>query len=287
MRARAQLTAAAPRAASTPGSTGERSTGSGSTGAASLGAGWSDPDGGSLLADACRLALVRDAPPVAFRATPEAVYLVGTAASPVGDDKVIIDVEVEAGAALKVRSAASMIAWASAGSSLEVNVSVGRGGYLDWHLQPMIASAGCSFSQRVRVKLDNGAALRWTEEIVLGRHGEQPGRLSMRLDVDIDDIPLLRHQLELGPGVPGWDGPAVLGHNRAVGLVLLTTTGVTDGGPGAPSSGTGPGWAVMALEGPGVLISAVGLDLARLRTGLDEAMGRCLATPSARPGRGG
>ena len=131
VRARAQLTAAAPRAVSSPGA----------------GAG----DLALLPGEGCRLALVRDAPPVAFRATPEAVYLVGTAASPVGDDKVTIDIEVEAGAALKVRSAASMIAWASAGSSLEVNVSVGRGGYLDWHLQPMIASAGCTFSQRVRV----------------------------------------------------------------------------------------------------------------------------------------
>jgi urease accessory protein len=258
VRARAQLTAAAPRAVSAP-------------------------------ADGCRLAVVRDAPPVAFRATPEAVYLVGTAASPVGDDKVVIDVEVEAGAALMVRSAASMIAWASAGSSLEVNVSVGPGGYLDWHLQPMIASAGCSFSQRVTVKLADGAALRWTEEIVLGRHAEQPGRLSLRLDVDIDDNPLLRHQLELGPGVPGWDGPAVLGPNRAVGLAFLTTTGAAHGGPATPSlgTGTGKGWAVMALEGPGILISAVGPDLARLRLGLDEALSRCLATPSARPGRGG
>jgi len=231
--------------------------------------------------------LVRDAPPVAFRATPEAVYLVGTAASPVGDDKVIIDVEVEAGAALKVRSAASMIAWASAGSSLEVNVSVGRDGYLDWHLQPMIASAGCCFSQRVRAKLAQGAALRWTEEIVLGRHGEQPGRLSLRLDIDIDDNPLLRHQLELGPGVPGWDGPAVLGPNRAVGLAFLTTSGVAHSGLGAPLSGTGLGWAVMALEGPGVLVSAVGPDLARLRLGLEEALSRCPATSTARPGRGG
>ena len=282
MRARAQLTAAAPRAVSAPGG-----PGAGGSHAGGSHAGWSDPDGGSRLAEGCRLALVRDAPPVAFRATPEAVYLVGTAASPVGDDKVIIDIEVEAGAALKVRSAASMIAWASTGSSLEVNVFVGQGGYLDWQLQPMIASTGCSFSQRVRVKLAKGAALRWTEEIVLGRHGEQPGRLSLRLDVDIDDNPLIRHQLELGPGVPGWDGPAVLGPNRAVGLVFLTTGGVTHGGLGAPLSGTGAGWAVMALEGPGVLVSAVGPDLARLRLGLDEALSRCPAAPTARPGRGG
>jgi urease accessory protein len=238
------------------------------------------------------LALVRDAPPVAFRATPEAVYLVGTAASPVGDDKVVIDIEVEAGATLKVRSAASMIAWASAGSSLDVNVSIAKGGYLDWHLQPMIASRGCSFSQHVRAKLADGAQLRWTEEIVLGRHGEEPGRLSLRLDADIDDVPLLRHQLELGPGVAGWDGPAVLGSNRAVGLVLLAGPGTTaQGGQRLPPPGAaGAGWAVMALDGPGTLVSAVGPDLAHLRLCLNEAMRHCTAasgkmTGSASNGR--
>jgi urease accessory protein len=221
------------------------------------------------------LALVRDAPPVAFRATPEAVYLVGTAASPVGDDKVVIDIEVEAGATLKVRSAASMIAWASAGSSLDVNVSVAKGGYLDWHLQPMIASSGCFFSQHVRAKLADGAELRWTEEIVLGRHGEEPGRLSLRLDVDIDDSPLLRHQLELGPGVAGWDGPAVLGSNRAVGLALLAGPGTAQGEQVVSSPGAGTGWAAMVLEGPGVLVSAVGADLSGLRLCLNEAMRHC------------
>jgi urease accessory protein len=227
--------------------------------------------------EGCRLALVRDAPPVAFRATPDAVYLVGTAASPVGDDKVVIDIEVEAAATLRARSAASMIAWASAGSSLEINVSVAKGGCLDWHLQPMIASTGCSFSQRVRAKLADGAALRWTEEIVLGRHGEEPGRLSLRLDVDIDDDPLLRHQLELGPGVAGWDGPAVVGNNRAVGLVLLAGPGTAQGERGVLSPGAGAGWAAMPLEGPGTLISAVGADLAHLRLRLDEARSNCPA----------
>jgi urease accessory protein len=225
------------------------------------------------------LTLVRDAAPVAFRATPDAVYLVGTAASPVGDDKVVIDVQVEAGATLRVRSAASMIAWASAGSSLEVNVSIGMGGYLDWHLQPMIASKGCSFSQMVRARLADGAALRWTEEIVLGRHGEEPGRLSLRLDADIDDAPLLRHQLELGPGVAGWDGPAVVGTNRAVGLVLLAGPGTAEGGPGAPPPAAGAGWAVMPLDGPGALVSAVGRDLADLRLGFAEAFSNCLIKP--------
>ena len=155
----------------------------------------------------CRLTRMRDAPPVAFRATPEAVYLVGTAASPVGDDQVSIDIQIGAGAALAVRSAASTIAWASTGSSIEVNASIGSSGSLDWHLQPLIASAGCHFSHRSRVRLRGDARLYWAEEVVLGRHGEGPGCLDLRLDVDVDEAPLLRHQLLIGPDAPGWDGP--------------------------------------------------------------------------------
>jgi urease accessory protein len=162
------------------------------------------------------------------------------------------------GARSVLRSAASMIAWASVGSSLEVNVSVAKGGCLDWQLKPMTATRGCFFSQRVSAKLGDGAALSWTEEIVLGRHGEKPGRFSLRLDVDIDENPLLRYQLELGPGVSGWDGPAVVGTNRAVGLVLLTTAGAVTSAQAVSSPRPDARRAGMALEDPGVLASSVG-----------------------------
>lgn len=228
----------------------------------------------------CRLTLVRDAAPFAFRATPEAVYLVGTAASPVGDDDISLEIEVEAGATLCVRAAASMIAWASTGSSLEITVRVGPGGHLDWHLPPLIASSSCRFFQLVKADLAAGATMRWAEEIVLGRHGEPPGRLGLRLDVDYDAAPLLRHQLELGPGVVGWDGPAVLGANRAAGLVLVAgrTPTTAPGVRAAPNvrdataPTAGPGWAKMALEGPGSLVSAIGPDILSMRSALAQAL---------------
>jgi urease accessory protein len=167
-----------------------------------------------------------------------------------------------------------MIAWASTGSSLEITVSVGPGGHLDWQLPPLIASSSCRFSQLVKADLAAGATMRWAEEVVLGRHGEAPGRLSLRLDVNCDGAPLLRHQLELGPGVPGWDGPAVLGANRAAALVLVAggapTTGTTVRAASPPTAG--PGWAVMALEGPGSLVSAVGPDLLSMRSALAQAL---------------
>ena len=220
----------------------------------------------------CRLTWLREAPPVSFRPTPEAVYLVGTAAFPVGDDELSIKVVVEEGADLVVRSAASAVAWAATGSSLEVDATVEPGGSLDWQLQPLIASKKCRFSQRSRVNLSGDATLRWADEVVLGRSGEEPGWLDLRLDVIVDGRPLLRHQLELGPGVPAWDGPAVLGRNRAVGIVVVAGNWPARFGPRRSHSIAGDSWAVMPLEGPGLLVSAVGHDLVSMRRVMAEGL---------------
>jgi urease accessory protein len=192
--------------------------------------------------------------------------VVGTAASPVGDDQISLHVTVEEGASLNLRSVASTIAWASTGSSLSIEVEVRTGGSLDWHLQPLVASRWCDFSQRAAVSLAGGARLRWVEEVVLGRHNEEPGRLDLRLDVDVDRKPLLRHQLAVGPGATGWDGPAVLGRHRAVGFVLTAgEANVTT------VSAAGEGWAVMPLDGPGILVQAAAPHLLDLRKALTSA----------------
>lgn len=193
------------------------------------------------------------AAPVGWRVTPDAMYLVGTSASPVADDDVAIDVEVRAGANLVVRSSAATVAWRgrAGGSRQRVTVRVGAGASLDWRPEPLIATAGCDHRQEVRILLAGGAALRWEEKLILGRHGEQPGRLTSRLRVDVDGAALLRHTLSVGADAPGWDGPAVLGGRRAVGLVLVA-------GPYQdPPARSGDGWACMPLAGPGSLTVAV------------------------------
>jgi urease accessory protein len=184
----------------------------------------------------------------------------------VGDDQISLHVKVEEGASLSLRSVTSTIAWASTSSSLSVQVEVGAGGSLDWYLQPLVASRWCNFSLRAAVSLAAGARLRWVEEVVLGRHDEEPGRLDLRLDVDVDHKPLLRHQLAVGPGATGWDGPAVLGRHRAVGFVL--TAGEANGTTGPAA---GEGWAVMPLDGPGILVQATASHLLDLRKALTSA----------------
>lgn len=193
------------------------------------------------------------AAPIGWRVTPDAVYLVGTSASPVADDDIAIEVEVRAGARLVVRSSAATVAWrgCAGGSRQRVAVRIGAGASLDWSPEPLIATAGCDHRQEVRISMACGSALRWEERLILGRHGEQPGRLTSTLRVDVDGAPLLRHTLSVGVDAPGWEGPAVLGGRRAVGLVLVA-------GPDLDAQARcGDGWACMPLAGPGSLTVAV------------------------------
>jgi hypothetical protein len=70
---------------------------------------------------------------------------------------------------------------------------------------------------------------------------------------------LVRHQLRIGPEVPGWAGPAVVGTNRAVAVRLVAGPDVRP-----PLRRHGDGWAWMALDGPGWLLTAVAGDLPSL-----------------------
>jgi urease accessory protein len=201
---------------------------------------------------------------VAWRSTPEAVYLVGTAATPAGDDVVEVDVAAETGADLRIRSAAATVAWRSLGTVQRIRAHVADKARLDWHLEPLIATVGCCHCQHAVVDLRGSARLSWTEELLLGRCQEQPGRLDLRLDVDLDGRPLLRHQMSIGSG-GAWDGPAILGSYRTLGLVMQA-------GPDyQPSPASGPGWARLPLDGPAALTVAIAGDLPQLRRALAAA----------------
>ena len=218
----------------------------------------------------CRLLRLRDAAPVAWRPTPDAVYLVGTAASPVGDDQVEIDIRVEPGAGLNLRTTAATVAWRASGTGQNITALVADGASLSWHPEPFIATAGCHHRQRTRLAIEGTGRVGWHEELILGRHGEGPGRLDLRLDVDIDGWPLLRHQLELGPGISGWNGPAVIGDRRCVGLSFIAGAGLAHRPAGAGHEAWAS-WAVLPLDGPGTLTVAVADDLPALHRALAAA----------------
>lgn len=212
-----------------------------------------------------RLAVLLSAAPLSLRPTPGAVYLVGSAAGPLGGDVARLDVEVAQGATLTVRSVAASVALpgrSGAPSRLEVCLRVA--GALRWLPEPLVAAARCDHHVTTRVEMAAGAFLELREELVLGRHGERPGRLRTRIDVDLDGWPLYRGGLDVG--ADGWDGPAVLGGARAFGAVLRAGAAVTPTAAVAYAETA----AVLPLDGLGALVTATGPDAPTLRALLDR-----------------
>jgi urease accessory protein len=201
--------------------------------------------------------------PVAFRPAGGQYWLVGTSASPVGDDDVTVRVTVRPGSAAVVRTNAATILWAGRGTRQEVLADVEAGGHLEWRPEPVVTTARCDHHQSASVELAVGATLLWREVLVLGRHGEDPGRLRSDLAVRLGGSPLFCHTLEIGS--PGWSGPAVLGDHRAVAFALTA-------GAGRPSRAAGPQWCVSPLDGPGGYALALGATALAAEGRLAEAV---------------
>ncbi|MDH6132136.1 urease accessory protein [Kitasatospora sp. MAA4] len=205
------------------------------------------------------------------RTGPAEVALVGAMAAPLGGDRIAVSVRVEAGARLRVTSVAATVslpgpqpgpAW------YDVELAVAAGAVLEWLPEPVVAAAGSHLLLTTRITLDAGARLRYREEQILGRrhdwtvHGV-PGRLTSRLTVRQAGRLILDQQTDLGPGAPGWDGPAVLAGHRAAGQLLTVGLPCT-----APSEECA---ALLALPGTDahllVAVAPDGLALRRLLTG--------------------
>lgn len=208
------------------------------------------------------------------------VHLVGGAAGPLGGDRLRIEVTVGPGARLCVRSVAASLALpgrSGAQSTLDVRARVGAGGSLRWLPEPLIAAAGCDHRSRSYVDLDGDASLTWREEVVCGRHGEEPGDASLESTVRLTGRTLMRQDLAVGPRAAGWAGPAVLGGGRATGTLLVVDPLWTGKPPEAAV--LGPGAARMPLAGgPAALAAAVGGDLREVRSALERAFARVTST---------
>ncbi|QUW83571.1 urease accessory protein UreD [Streptomyces mirabilis] len=202
------------------------------------------------------------------------VLLVGAMSGPLGGDRFAVEAEVGEGARLHVGSAAATIALpgqAKGEARYDVRLDVSGGGELRWLPEQLISAQESDLYVSSRVELRSGARLVFREEQVLGRVGEQPGRLTSRLVVRLDGRPLLDQELSCGPGAPGgWDGPAVLGGHRALGQLVVVRPEFEREPPQARLLGEYA--ALMPLAGPAALVSALAPDALRLRRVLDEAL---------------
>jgi urease accessory protein len=246
-----------------------------------------------------RLPVLSSQVPLVLRRTPDAVYLVGGAAGPIGGDELGLRISVGAGAFLRVRTAAASIALPGPDgleSVLRITVDVGAGARLEYLPEPVVVSAGARHATIIRVTLAEGASLLLRDELLLGRHGEAGGAARTVLNVDYAGRPLLRQSLEVSGADAATMGPAVLAGHRAVGTALWVDPAARearDAGVVAVADGTAGGEsaqasraisaeaapttdatvAVMPLAGPGILVTALADDAVALRRCLSATRG--------------
>ncbi|MFE6508657.1 urease accessory protein UreD [Nocardioides sp. NPDC057767] len=154
------------------------------------------------------------------------ISLVPDGAMLLAGDHVTIEVEVGEGARLTLVEPAGTVAYDMDGghASWSVRIALAAGAGLVWAGEPFVVSAGADVTRDTRVTLGPGARLVLRETLVLGRHGEPPGRVSTTWEAhDHDGRPLLVESLDLDADslAPGLLGPyRVLGSVTALGCDL-------------------------------------------------------------------
>jgi len=156
------------------------------------------------------LPVVRASGQLAVRRTgPATVHLVATAFGPLGGDDAEIRLVVEEGARLSVRTVAAAVVLPARGESLSSRqvVRAEVAGELDLAPEPTVVTARAVHVAELSAVLAAGGALTATEQVLLGRAGEQPGRWTGATRIERDGVPLLHTTIGLGPGAPAWLPP--------------------------------------------------------------------------------
>jgi urease accessory protein len=137
------------------------------------------------------------------------VHLVATAFGPLGGDDAEIHLVVEEAAQLAVRSVAAAVALPARGSAAPSaqRITASVGGSLDLRLEPTVVAANAHHLAELTVDLGADGVLTATEQVLLGRAGEEPGRWTGTVRVVRGGVPLLHTTVGLGPGEPAWLPP--------------------------------------------------------------------------------
>lgn len=200
------------------------------------------------------------------------IALTSGAAGPLGGDHYRFDVDVGDGSSLLIREVSATLVLPGVHghpSLLETHAHVGEAATLVWIPEPVIAAKGCRHTHRVDIDLADDARLFYREELVLGRHGEDPGDLSSALTVRRGGAGLSIQRFDLGPNSPGFNSPAVAGPGLGVGSIVIVDP---EGGLPSETVVIDPQTAILPVDDTCVQITAVGADALALRKRLDAAL---------------
>jgi urease accessory protein len=152
-------------------------------------------------------------------ATAARVCLVPEGALLLAGDDIEVQVDVGAGASLELVEPAGTVAYDMRGGRArwDVDVRLDVGASLVWGGEPFVVAFGADVRRTTQVELAADARLLLRETLVLGRHGEDPGRLAQRLWVTgPGGRPVLVEELALD----GRSAPGILGDHRVLSSVL-------------------------------------------------------------------
>lgn len=134
-----------------------------------------------------------------------------------GGDHLHIEVDVGTGCTLEIEDVGGTVAYRGAPSSWSLDVHIRAGATLVWNGLPFIVTQGADVERRNSLVLESEARAVMRETLVLGRHGEQGGRLVSALSVVDDEGPILIERLDADGSTPQ---PGVLGGNRVIDAVI-------------------------------------------------------------------
>ncbi len=211
-------------------------------------------------------------PPFWCRWDGSTLWLVGSAATPVGDDDITLDLRVGAGARAAVRSVAAMLVYAARGSGtrLTTRLHVGPGATLEWQPEPVIVTSRAVHRAATVVDVAAGGALVADELVVLGRSGEDAGRYVGSVELRRGGVPVSLTSFDTA--TPGWSGPGGTAGAKVVGTrVLVDPLDEVGAAPGAVAP-VDASTVVLHPDGGGALVTTLAADPGRAREQLDAAL---------------
>ncbi|GAA4008132.1 hypothetical protein GCM10022247_32920 [Allokutzneria multivorans] len=131
--------------------------------------------------------------------------------------------------------------------------------------EPTVLARGCLVHNHSVASLTADSRLVWQDIVVLGRHGEEPGKMVQHWDVQRAGRPVLRTTTSLlEPSL--YRSPAVVGTASVLGTGLVVAPGLS------VSPFARDGAAVHALRGA-ALVTVLGVDAVSVGSVLDSLVG--------------
>jgi urease accessory protein len=148
------------------------------------------------------------------------LWIVGSAATPVGDDDITLSLDVGEGVTASVRSVAATVVYTARGEGTRITtrLRVAAGATLVWQPEPVIVTERARHRAVLVADVAAGGTLCADEVVVFGRTDEGLGGYRSTMDLRRDGEPLSLTSFD--SSLPGWTGPGGVDGAKVVGTRL-------------------------------------------------------------------